>query len=226
MSGQRDRSPFQGRFITFEGGEGAGKTTQIRLLAEHLSALQLDVLVTREPGGTVGAEAIRNLILSGAANAFGPLTETLLFFAARRDHLEKTIEPALARGAVVLCDRFTDSTRAYQGALGRVSETTLEALEAIVQNGMKPDATVLIDIAPEQGMTRAAARRGAGLNRDRFEAESINFHQRVREAYLGAAANEPKRFIVVPGDMPAEKLAETIRKGLAASLAETSSPVH
>ncbi|MBY0612514.1 MAG: dTMP kinase [Beijerinckiaceae bacterium] len=214
-----DLKALTGRFITFEGGEGAGKTTQITLLAERLSARGLEVLVTREPGGTPGAEAIRSLILSGAVNAFGPLTETLLFFAARRDHIEKTIRPALDRGAVVLCDRFTDSTRAYQGALGAVDAATLDALETIVQTGLKPDATVLIDIPPDEGLRRAAVRRGAGSGLDRFEAESIAFHDRVRSAFLEIAAGEPSRVIVVAGALDAAALAHLIWSELGARFA-------
>lgn len=216
--------PFAGRFITFEGGEGAGKTTQIRLLTERLLLSGAEVVATREPGGTAGAEAIRKLILAGAANAFSPLTETLLFFAARRDHIEKTIQPALARGAVVLCDRFTDSTRAYQGAVGEVRETTLEGLESIVQDGMKPDATVLIDIPPEEGLMRAAARRGLATGLDRFEAESIEFHKRIRKAFLDIAAAEPDRLLVVDGEQPAERLADAIHAGLVAHLTSSLSP--
>lgn len=214
-----DPKAFTGRFITFEGGEGAGKTTQIMLLAQRLSKQGLDVVVTREPGGTPGAEAIRSLILAGAVNAFGPLTETLLFFAARRDHIEKTIRPALDRGAAVLCDRFTDSTRAYQGALGAVDAETLDALENIVQTGLKPDATVLIDIPPDEGLRRAAARRGADAGLDRFEAESIAFHDRVRSAFLDIAAKEPRRVMVVGGALDAAALAHLIWSELGARFA-------
>ncbi len=201
---------WQGRFVTFEGGEGAGKSTQIKLLASKLAASGLEVVTTREPGGTPGAEAIRELILNREMASFGALTETLLFYAARHDHVEKRIRPALERGATVLCDRFTDSTRAYQGVLGHVSEAEIATIEAVTLRALKPDLTILIDIPAETGLQRAAARRGVEVPLDRFEAESIEFHQQIRKAFLRIAAQEPARCLVVNGEQPADTIAEMI----------------
>ncbi|HVL71884.1 MAG TPA: dTMP kinase, partial [Beijerinckiaceae bacterium] len=149
----------QGRFITFEGGEGAGKSTQIARLARRLTERGLDVVVTREPGGSERAERIRSTVLQGAAKALGPFAEALMFSAARRDHLDKTIRPALARGAVVLCDRFSDSTRAYQGADGGAEPGLIDALERVVVEETRPDLTLVLDLPAQEGLARAARRR-------------------------------------------------------------------
>ena len=190
------KAPIRGRFITFEGGEGSGKSTQIKTLADRLAAAKLRAIVTREPGGSPGAEIVRHLVLSGMGKLLGPEAETLLFAAARDDHVHTVIEPALQQGIWVLCDRFADSTRAYQGKLGHVDPKILNALERVTIGDLKPDLTVILDVPVEVGLQRAAARRGAGMP-DRFEAEDINFHQRLREAYRQIAADEPQRCVLI-----------------------------
>jgi dTMP kinase len=190
------RSPGRGRFITFEGGEGSGKSTQIKTLAERLDAVKLRAIVTREPGGSPGAEIIRHLVLSGMGKLLGPDAETLLFAAARDDHVRTVIQPALSQGIWVLCDRFSDSTRAYQGRLGNVSPELLNAMERVTIGDLKPDLTFILDVPVEIGMQRAAARRGTGAP-DRFEAEDVRFHRQLREAYRQIAADEPKRCVLI-----------------------------
>ena len=179
----------RGRFITLEGGEGAGKSTQLRRLAERLRARGLEVVATREPGGSPGAEAIRELVLNGAEDRWSPVTETLLMYAARRDHIERVIAPALARGAWVVCDRFADSTRAYQGAGGGTDPALIAALESQVLGEARPDLTLIFDIAPEAGLERAQARGGEM----RFESKGLAFHQRLRQGFLAIAEAEPER---------------------------------
>lgn len=184
----------QGYFITFEGGEGAGKSTQIRRLAERLRAGDREVVLTREPGGSPGAEQIRNLILNGEVDRWSPLTEALLMNASRRDHIERVIAPALARGAVVLCDRFADSTRAYQGAGGEVDPTIIAQLETAVVGETRPDLTLIFDLPVEEGLRRALSRNGG---EERFEAKGAAFHERLRAAYLEIARAEPGRCVVI-----------------------------
>jgi dTMP kinase len=190
------RSGGRGRFITFEGGEGSGKSTQIKTLAQRLDAAKLRTIVTREPGGSPGAEIIRHLVLSGMGKLLGADAETLLFAAARDDHVRSVIQPALAQGIWVLCDRFSDSTRAYQGRLGHVAPGLLNAMERVTIGDLKPDLTIILDVPAEIGMQRAAARRGTGAP-DRFEAEDIKFHQDLREAYRQIAAAEPERCVLI-----------------------------
>jgi dTMP kinase len=190
------RNPGRGRFITFEGGEGSGKSTQIKTLAERLSAAKLRTIVTREPGGSPGAEIIRHLVLSGMGKLLGSEAETLLFAAARDDHVRTVIEPALSQGIWVLCDRFSDSTRAYQGSLGKVSPEVLNAMERVTIGDLKPDLTIVLDVPVEVGIKRATARRGAG-SPDRFESEGMRFHQELREAYRRIAAAEPQRCVLI-----------------------------
>ncbi|MFU0506509.1 dTMP kinase [Pseudaminobacter sp. NGMCC 1.201702] len=185
----------RGLFITFEGGEGAGKSTQIKRLAEKLRAKRYRLTVTREPGGSAGAEAIRHVILSGAAEIFGPRMETLLFAAARSDHVEQVIRPAIERGEIVLCDRFVDSWRVYQGG-GEVDQAFMTTLERISLNGMMPDLTLIFDIDPAEGLKRATERRGEGTA-DRFEKETLAIHQARRDSYLEIARNEPQRCVVI-----------------------------
>jgi dTMP kinase len=186
----------RGRFITFEGGEGSGKSTQIKTLAERLKAIKLRTLVTREPGGSPGAEIIRHLVLSGMGKLLGPEAETLLFAAARDDHVRTVIKPALNQGIWVLCDRFADSTRVYQGRLGNVAPSVLNAMERVTIGDLKPDLTIILDVPVEIGMQRAAKRRGSAAP-DRFEAEDVKFHQELRDAYRQIAAAEPQRCVLI-----------------------------
>jgi dTMP kinase len=188
--------PPRGRFVSFEGGEGAGKSTQIKILADRLEAEGKRVIVTREPGGSPGAEIIRHVVLSGMGKLLGPEAETLLFAAARDDHVHAVIAPALEQGIWVLCDRFSDSTRAYQGRLGHVSPELLNAMERVTIGRLKPDLTVILDIPVSIGMRRAAARRGNDVP-DRFEAEGIAFHQGLRDAFRQIAADEPQRCVLI-----------------------------
>lgn len=183
----------RGRFITFEGGEGAGKSTQLGRLADRLRAQGRAVVATREPGGSPGAEAIRDLVLNGAADRWSPVTETLLMYAARRDHIERVIQPSLARGAWVVCDRFADSTRAYQGAGGGTDPDLIAALEDQVLGETRPDLTLIFDIPPETGLRRAQARGGEM----RFESKGLEFHQRLRERFLAIARAEPDRCALI-----------------------------
>jgi dTMP kinase len=185
-----------GRFITFEGGEGSGKSTQIKTLAERLNGAELRTIVTREPGGSPGAEIIRHLLLSGMGKLLGPEAETLLFAAARDDHVHVVIKPALDQGIWVLCDRFFDSTRAYQGRLGKVEPGILNAIQRVTIGDLKPDLTIILDVPVEIGMQRAAARRGDRAP-DRFEAEDVKFHEGLREAYRQIAAAEPQRCVLI-----------------------------
>ncbi|MGO3932752.1 dTMP kinase [Rhodopseudomonas pseudopalustris] len=186
-----------GRFITFEGGEGSGKSTQIKLLAKRLEGANLRSVVTREPGGSPGAEIVRHLLLAGVGRLIGGAeAEALLFAAARDDHVRTLIQPALESGVWVLCDRFFDSTRVYQGRLGEVSPAMLNALQDVTIGAMKPDLTVILDVPVEIGLARAAVRRGSEAP-DRFESESIDFHRRLRDAYRQIAAAEPERCVVI-----------------------------
>src|SRR5471032_1648742 len=196
------RIPGRGRFITFEGGEGSGKSTQIRTLSERLDAAKLRAIVTREPGGSPGAEIIRHLVLSGMGKLLGPEAETLLFAAARDDHVHTLIEPALNQGIWVLCDRFFDSTRVYQGRLGQVSPGVLNAMQRVTIGDLKPDLTIILDVPVDVGMNRAAARRGAGAP-DRFEAEDLKFHEGLRDAYRQIAAAEPERCVLIDANAAA-----------------------
>ena len=190
------RPSLRGRFITFEGGEGSGKSTQIRKLAERLDAAKLRVIVTREPGGSPGAEIIRHLVLSGMGKLLGPDAETLLFAAARDDHVRTVILPALNQGIWVLCDRFFDSTRAYQGQLGQVLPGLVNAMQRVTIGDLKPDLTFILDVPVEVGLQRASARRG-NAEADRFEAEDVKFHQDLREAYRKIAAEDPQRCVLI-----------------------------
>ena len=192
-------TPGRGRFITFEGGEGAGKSTQIKLLAERLDATGLRTVVTREPGGSPGAEIMRHLVLSGMGKLLGSATESLLFAAARADHVKLVIEPALEQGVWVLCDRFADSTRAYQGYAGEVDPKFLDALERVTIGNLKPDLTIILDLPVETGMRRAAERRGKGTP-DRFEGEAVEFHQKLRDAYRQIAKGEPDRCVLIDAE--------------------------
>lgn len=184
----------RGRFITFEGGEGAGKSTQVQRLAARLRADGREVVTTREPGGSPGAESIRDLVLRGDADRWSPVTETLLMYAARRDHLERVIRPGLARGAWVICDRFADSTRAYQGAAGGVDPAFITALETYILETTRPDLTLVFDLPAQVGLDRAHARAGAEM---RFESKGRVFHERLRAGFQAIAAAEPDRCAVI-----------------------------
>ena len=185
-----------GKFITFEGGEGSGKSTQIKKLAERLAAAKLRAIVTREPGGSPGAEIMRHLVLSGMGKLLGPDAETLLFAAARDDHVRTVIQPALGQGTWVLCDRFSDSTRAYQGRLGQVAPGVLNAMQRVTIGDLKPDLTIILDVPVDVGLKRAAARREGGAP-DRFESEDIRFHEGLREAFRQIAAEDPNRCVLI-----------------------------
>lgn len=203
----------RGRFITFEGGEGSGKSTQIRLLAERLDAEGLRAIVTREPGGSPGAEIIRHVLLAGVGKMLGAEAETLLFIAARDDHVRNVIEPALAQNIWVLCDRFADSTRVYQGYAGKVDLRLLDAMERVTIGSLKPDLTFILDVPVEVGIQRAASRRGADMP-DRFEAENVDFHRKLREGFRSIAAREPERCIVIDATQPREHVTDAIWSAL------------
>ncbi len=198
-----------GRFITFEGGEGAGKSTQIAVLADRLNAANHRTITTREPGGSAGAEIVRHLVLSGVGKFLGADAEALLFAAARDDHMHQVIQPALQRGIWVLCDRFTDSTRAYQGKLGQVSPAFIEALERVTIGNLKPDLTLILDVPVEVGMRRAVLRRGKAAA-DRFEQEDMAFHEQLREAYRQIAADEPQRCVLIGANADQETVAARV----------------
>lgn len=210
-----------GAFITFEGGEGTGKSTQAARLREALEARGLACVVTREPGGSPFAESVRGLILSADTADHAPLAEALLFYAARADHLATTIRPALEAGRWVICDRFSDSTRVYQGLVGGLPATTLDVLDAIVVAATRPDLTIVLDMAAERGLERARRRRSGGTTgdgADRYEARDIDFHGRLREGFLALAAAEPGRCAVVDADRSADAVARDVWAIVAARL--------
>ncbi len=205
----------RGKFITFEGGEGAGKSTQVRILAERLKAAGIETVATREPGGSPGAEAIRALLVTGDPDRWSASTELLLMYAARRDHIERTIRPALERGAWVISDRFADSSRAYQGAGGGVSPDFLAAMETHVLEQTRPDLTLILDLPVEQGLERAGMRGGAEA---RFEAKGLAFHQRLRDSFLQIATAEPARCAVIDALATPEAVSEAIWTTVSARL--------
>jgi dTMP kinase len=196
---------LRGRFITFEGGEGAGKSTQVQRLRARLEARGRRVVTTREPGGTARAEEIRDFLLSGAAEPLGPFAEALLFASARADHVDAVIRPALERGDFVLCDRFADSTRIYQGRLGRVDAVALKGLEKLAVASAKPDLTLVLDVPAPLGMMRAEQRRAAcGEAGDRFETQGIEYHEAIRQGFLAIAREEPRRCAVIDATADAD----------------------
>ncbi|MDM9629788.1 dTMP kinase [Rhizobium sp. S152] len=202
-----------GLFVTFEGGEGAGKSTQIRHLAESLRARGHDVLLTREPGGSKGAEAVRHVLLSGAAEAFGTRMEAILFAAARNDHVEELIRPAISAGMIVLCDRFIDSSRVYQGVTGNLEPEFIETLQRVAINGIVPDCTLILDLPARTGLERARRRGAAGdVAPDRFEKEEMETHEKRREAFLDIASREPERCHVIDATQPEEQIAALVRE--------------
>jgi dTMP kinase len=214
-------------FITFEGIEGCGKSTQIALLAEALRARGCAHVLTREPGGTPAGESLRALLLDSATR-LGPPAELLLYAAARAEHLERIIRPALANGRLVLCDRYVDATRAYQGYGRGLPLDLIEALHALEPLRLAPDRTILIDLDPAVGLKRARGRnrkvskkaaqeRKTAADEGRFEAEDLAFHRRVRQGYLALAQAEPERFRVVDGDAPEEIVQKRIQEALCIS---------
>jgi len=200
---------MRGKFITLEGGEGTGKSTQASLLAIRLASLGIAVQLTREPGGSPGAEIIRHVLLSGAAKPLGPEAEAMLFAAARDDHVRQTIIPALNAGKWVICDRFADSTRVYQGVLGSVDLRFIRALERVSIGDLAPDLTLVLDVPVEVGLKRAAGRR-RNSSPDRFEAENLDFHKKLRQAYLALAGSEKDRCVVIDAKAPKKTVAEHV----------------
>ncbi|MEN3791718.1 dTMP kinase [Fulvimarina sp. MAC3] len=203
-----------GKFITFEGGDGSGKTTQVKRLAETLRKSGYDVVTTREPGGTPGADAVRHVVLSGAAKDLGPNMEAVLFAAARSDHLSSVIRPALEAGSIVICDRFHDSTRVYQAATDETDIRFLDRLEVATLDGVSPDLTIILDVPAELGFERANARRSEGVA-DRFEGEEIEIHAERRERFLAIAEDEPERCVVIDGRGDEDEIAEDVLAAVA-----------
>jgi dTMP kinase len=200
---------MRGRFISFEGGDGSGKSTHATLLAKRLRSLGLKVVLTREPGGSTGAEIIRHILLSGIAKPLGAETEAILFAAARDDHVRNVIRPALLEGKWVVCDRFIDSTRVYQGALGKVDMKLIRSLERVTVGAAMPDLTFILDVPAAVGLARAKRRRGKGAA-DRYEAEAIEFHEELGRAYRTLAHEEPRRIQLIDGRAPRDVVATRI----------------
>jgi dTMP kinase len=197
-----------GRFVTFEGGEGAGKSTQAKRLADALTAAGIEVLVTREPGGTEGAEAIRKLLVQGPPERWLALTETLLVLAARHDHVRRQIEPALTAGQWVICDRFSDSTRVYQGIAGRVGPPLVDRLHQAVFGDLAPDLTLILDVPVPLGLRRRAHAPGA----NRFERKDKGFHETVRQGFLDLAKAEPQRCRAIDAAGTVAEVAARVRE--------------
>ncbi len=201
----------RGRFITFEGGEGSGKSTHVKRLAQGLAAAGIDVLTTREPGGTPGAEAIRSLLLEGEAGRWDPTAEALLHYAARRDHVSRVIRPALDAGRWVISDRFADSSMAYQGFGLGLGREALETLQGLALGDFQPDLTVVLDLPVETGLDRAG---GQGHGADRYQRLSVEFHRRVRQGFLEIAAREPERCVVIDAAGVVEATEMAVRAAL------------
>ena len=201
----------RGRFITFEGGEGAGKTTQLSLLSDCLRHAGIPMLLTREPGGSVGAEEIRKLLVTGEIGRWDAISEALLHFAARRDHVEKLIKPALEGGTWVLCDRFADSSMAYQGYGLGLGREKIEALQQYAIGGFLPDLTLVLDMPVEAGLARAA---GRNEGKSRYEQLDTGFHERVREGFRETAIAEPKRCIIIDAQDSVAAVQDAIRKAI------------
>jgi dTMP kinase len=212
---------LKGLFITFEGGEGAGKSTQIQYLAQSLVSDGYEVVTTREPGGSPGAEVVRHVLLSGAAEEFGVRMEAILFAAARNDHVEETIRPAVESGKIVLCDRFMDSSRVYQGVTGNLEPDFVRNLEEVAVNGMVPDLTIILDLPATAGMKRARTRSGIANRRpDRYEKEELGVQEKRREAFLDIARSEPERCRIVNAEQPIDAISRQIEQLVQARIAE------
>ncbi|NJM30516.1 MAG: dTMP kinase [Rhizobiales bacterium] len=196
------------RFITFEGGEGAGKSTQITALSERLRAMGRDVAVTREPGGTPEAEEVRSLLVNGDAKRWSPEAEALLNYAARDHHLRNVIRPALANGAIVLCDRFMDSTRVYQGYAGGCPMRFIDTLETTIVGETRPHLTLIFDLDPEVGLARAAARSNGRENR--YESKGLAHHALIRDGFRAIAKAEPERCRLIDASMPESEVARAV----------------
>lgn len=209
---------LRGRFIALEGGEGSGKSTQARLLADALTLRGLTVELTREPGGTPGAEAIRSLLLAPPGEGWGARAEALLFAAARADHVERRIVPALDRGRWVVCDRFVDSSRAYQGGAGGIGDEAVRALHAIGSNGLRPDLTLLIEIDPAIASRRLASRDGNSA--DAIGGRGVEYHRAVASAFARLADEDPSAIVLVDGSGTPEQVHARIIEALAPLLAE------
>jgi len=202
-----------GKFITFEGGEGVGKSTQAKLLLAALEKRGINAILTREPGGSPFAERIRALLLDPATPPHGALAEALLFYAARADHLQQTIAPQLAGGGWVVCDRFADSTRVYQGSAAGLGPEALEALDHLVVKDYQPDLTVVLDLDPREGLARVTRRRAPTPTpdlADRFEGRDLEFHQRLRAGYLALAEKDPQRCAVIDAAQAPEVIAAAV----------------
>lgn len=204
---------MSGRFITLEGGEGGGKSTQLRALAAELGARGIEVVATREPGGSAGAEAIRSLLMEGADDRWDARAEALLFAAARADHVARTIRPAIARGAWVVCDRFVDSSRAYQGGGGGLTDADILALHGVGSEGLLPDRTFLLGVSPGEAARRLAVRDAAGA--DRMGSKPADYQARLAARFAEMAAAEPARWRVIDADGPAEAVTAAILADLA-----------
>ena len=202
----------RGKFIAFEGGEGAGKSTQARLLADALAARGFECVVTREPGGTPGAEAIRALLLGTGGEGWHPRAEALLFAAARSDHVERLIEPSLEAGTWVICDRFVDSSRAYQGGAGGLGDADVMALHQVGSRGLLPDVTVLIELSPHTAAARATARDDGTA--DRIGGRDAAYHGKVAQAFDALADAEPQRFVRIDGDGDAATVHQAVLAAL------------
>lgn len=215
---------MQGKFITIEGGEGVGKSTQIGRLKDFIAGQGVEVVITREPGGTRRAERIRELLLETSDEPMPSTCELLLMFAARSTHIENVIRPALARGAWVICDRFTDATYAYQGGGRSLPIENIARLEQIVQGTLRPDLTLLLDAPLDVSAARASARNAAAGTNDRFEQERREFFERVRTAYLDRARQEPRRFVVIDATQSLEAVTVAIQQAIAERLLKLSAP--
>jgi dTMP kinase len=214
----REDARPRGKLITLEGGEAAGKSTQIGPLLRRLREAGLDVIATREPGGSAGAEVLREILLSGRVKPLGPAAEAILFAAARIDHIDALIAPALAAGKWVVSDRFSDSTRAYQGGAGGLDPRLLNALERVTLGELRPDLTLILDLPAREGLARARGRRALRETADRFEGEELRFHEALRGAYLAIAAADPGRCAVIDARAPENEVAESVWRAVSQRL--------